>query len=76
MFRFTIRDVLWFTLVVGLVLAIVYIRNPAVGRYQLSLSGQGTSKYFLDTATGQVWIGHPDGSWAKYPSPVMPPPKP
>ncbi len=57
-FRFTIRDLLWLTLVVGLVLALIYVRSsPVPGRYQMWSHPQVPSAppMLFDTATGKLY---------------------
>jgi hypothetical protein len=54
--HFTIRDLLWLTVVVALVLALIYTKQPsAAGRYQLILP-QEKGGYLIDTVTGKVLV--------------------
>jgi hypothetical protein len=73
--KFSIRDLLWFTVVVALCLALVYVKWPnGIGRYQMSSGGVSDPKYILDTATGRIWAqpGYdpdPGAKWFEYSRP-------
>ena len=72
--RFTIRDLLWLTVVAALALALFYSNRPtASGRLQFAIDGDGT-KYVFDTTNGKILnMGrHTDGKWENYPSPSIP----
>ena len=57
--KFSIRDLLWFTVVVALCLSLVYVKWPTgIGRYQMSSGGPGPN-YILDTATGKSGLSRP-----------------
>jgi hypothetical protein len=65
---FTIRDLLWLTVVVALVVALLYVQRPAAtGRFQIVMDGQ--TKYAIDTTSGKIWwLGAlTDGEWKEYP---------
>ena len=66
---FTIRDLMWLTVVVALVMALIYVKWPSgQGRYQMTSGGSKT--FFLDTTTGKIWAQYSDnGDWHEYPSP-------
>lgn len=42
--------------------------HPSIGRYQLTASVEGL--YFLDTATGQLWLKVTHGEWERVDNPV------
>jgi hypothetical protein len=42
--------------------------RPSIGRYQLTAAAEGL--YFLDTATGQLWLKVTHGEWERVESPV------
>jgi hypothetical protein len=42
--------------------------RPSIGRYQLTASAEGL--YFLDTATGELWLKRGQGEWRRVDSPV------
>jgi hypothetical protein len=73
--KFSIRDLMWFTVVVALCLALVYVKWPTgIGRYQMSSGGTSEPKYILDTATGKIWAQpgyqpYPDSKWFEYAAP-------
>ena len=46
--------------------------RSGIGRYQLTATVEGL--YFLDTATGELWLKVKDGEWHKVDSPVDPAP--
>jgi hypothetical protein len=72
--KFSIRDLLWFTVVVALCLSLVYVKWPTgIGRYQMSSGGPGPN-YILDTATGKIWAQPTydpaqDAKWFEYSRP-------
>jgi hypothetical protein len=70
--KFTIRDILWLTAVVALIVALIYVKQPvAAGRFQLVVP-QHAPKYVFDTTTGKIWIqAHHHGEWYEYPSPKL-----
>ncbi|HUE71746.1 MAG TPA: hypothetical protein VMP01_12740 [Pirellulaceae bacterium] len=74
MFKFSIRDLLWLTVVVALAVALIYVKRPiATGRYQM-ISGAEGQNYILDTTTGKIWAqsGYQpwdDAKWNDYKSP-------
>jgi hypothetical protein len=71
--RFTIRDLLWLTVVVALALTFFYVNRPtASGRFQFVIDSNGT-KYVIDTTNGQILhMGdHTNGKWMEYPSPSL-----
>jgi hypothetical protein len=70
--KFSIRDVLWLTVVFALVLALIYVKQPvATGRFQIVVDG-GTN-FVMDTTTGKIWWwgAHTNGEWKEYPSPPI-----
>ena len=69
--RFTIRDLLWLTLVVALLLTLLFVKTlPVAGRWQFIQMplGQGPHR-MLDTASGHLWEEN-RGGW----SGIRPPP--
>jgi hypothetical protein len=67
--KFSIRDTLWLTTVVGLVIALIYTKRPQgpppqppVGRYQMMSDPKSGYVFLLDSATGQTWKYY-SGSW-------------
>ena len=81
--QFSIRDGLWLTTVVALVMALLYSNRSAqptplpapipavmpIGRYQLMSDPKSGYVFMLDTATGKVWR-YSSGSWTKGELPV------
>jgi len=68
--KFSIRDILWLTVVAALVVALIYVKQPvATGRFQLVVD-RGT-KYVMDTTSGKIWWwgAQTNGEWVEYPSP-------
>jgi hypothetical protein len=65
-FRFTIRDLLWLTLVVAVLFAWRFSRiQPVAGRYQ-RIDKPNSLPLIFDTATGRVWeLDH--ASWVERP---------
>ena len=54
--KFSIRDLLWFTVVVALCLALIYVKWPTgIGRYQFEVDPGFHWNYYIDTSTGRVW---------------------
>jgi hypothetical protein len=47
--------------------------HSSIGRYQITLSAEGL--YFLDTATGELWLKINHGEWDRVDSPVNRTPK-
>jgi hypothetical protein len=60
---FSIRDMLWLTVVVALALALVYTKRPsAPGRYQVTIdSGSDGRTLYVDTVTGKTWVQYTSG---------------
>jgi len=57
--RFTIRDLLWLTLVVAILLAWRFYRpTPTAGRYQWIGMNGDNSPMIMDTADGSIWWAH------------------
>jgi hypothetical protein len=78
--QFSLRDGLWFTTVVALVLALLYSnRSPVtpppvpaalpVGRYQLMSDPKSGYVFLLDSTDGKVWRYY-GGEWSKAEVPV------
>jgi hypothetical protein len=69
--KFTIRDLLWLTVVAALIVALLYVKRPvATGRFQLVVDG-GRTKYVMDTTSGKIWWwgAQTNGEWVEYSSP-------
>ena len=77
--QFSIRDVLWLTVVVGLAIALVLQMRadpppaspaqPAVGRYQVLLDKEGRM-VMVDTATGEYWVNTVSFGWTRVSPPI------
>jgi len=65
----TIRDLLWLTLVVAIVLWFQYARPISVGRYQMEYNAGMGQLIMLDTATGKTWNRHADNNWTSVSTP-------
>lgn len=65
----TIRDLLWLTLVVAIVLWFQYARPISVERYQMEHNAGMGRLIILDTATGKIWNRHADNNWTSVPTP-------
>ena len=64
--RFTIRDLLWLTALMAVVLAWRFSRpQPQIGRYQ-RIDKPDSRSLIFDTATGRVWEREPSG-WEEQP---------
>ena len=81
--KFSIRDVLWLTVVVGLAIALIYANRPPAplpppppaGRYELMSDPKSGYVFLLDSATGETWR-YSGGSWTNGDLPVPSQPKP
>ena len=72
---FSIRDLLWLTALVAIVLTAWIVRRPPAppvsGRFQLIETRPGEGPWlFLDTATGQIWRDSA-GAWVPDRSPRL-----
>jgi|KBSMisStaDraftv2_1062788.scaffolds.fasta_scaffold882990_2 hypothetical protein len=69
---FSIRDLLWLTALVAVVLWSKYGSNEKPGRYLLYHDPAYAETHFLDTATGACWIRTNDSSrtWTPTTSPI------
>ena len=65
---FSIRDLLWLTAVVAVVLWALYARPSTAGRYSMENNQMGQT-FILDTATGQCWVRDQIGRWTDAASP-------
>ena len=67
---FSIRDLMFLTVIVALVLTVIYVKWPSgQGRYQMT-SGDGAKVFILDTTTGKIWLQYFDNDdWHEYKSP-------
>lgn len=68
---FSIRDLLWLTALVAVVLWARYERPTAPGRYVMEHHPGLFQTYVLDTATGQGWVRDSGGNWADATPPVL-----
>lgn len=68
--RFTIRDLLWLTVVVAVALTAFFAKPRSPGRYQMTRSDDGL--ILLDTATSQCWERDRYGTWTNRPTPAFP----
>jgi hypothetical protein len=69
--KFSIRDMLWLTVVVALVLGLIFVKQPsAPGRYQLIADPhQSGARYMVDTTTGDYWY-QLSNKWHEGTSPI------
>ena len=72
--KFSIRDLLWFTVVVALCLALIYVKWPTgIGRYQFEVDPGFHWNYYIDTSTGRVWrqnVHGEIGDWQEWKTPA------
>ena len=71
--KFSIRDLFLATMIVALVLALIYVKWPSgVGRYQFEVDSSFHRNYYIDTATGKVWmqsVSGEIGEWREWKTP-------
>ena len=68
--KFTIRDLLWLTVVTALVVALIFTKRPIhPGRYQLVDGAKG--RHVVDTTTGRIWWQRRPDEWIELPSPPL-----
>ncbi len=70
---FSIRDLMFLTVIVALAVALVYVKWPSgQGRYQFAVDEAHHNLYIFDSATGRCWRkptrGY-GGEWTSEPSP-------
>ena len=71
---FSIRELMLVMVIVGLVLTLAYTKWPkeqGEGRYQMTFDN--SQVFFLDTATGKIWVfnyGRSDPDWQEFNSPI------
>ena len=68
-FGFSIRDLLWLTALVAVVLWSIYGNDEKPGRFLLHYDAAYGQTQFIDTATGECWKRDADGKWIS----MMPP---
>ena len=68
--KFSIRDLIFVTVIVALAVALVYVKWPSGrGRYQMT-PGAHERLFIMDTATGKIWRQIAlDEKWVEYKSP-------
>jgi len=69
--NFSIRDLLWLTTVVAVVVWSRYERPGTPGRYTMELNQGSYHTYVLDTATGQLWLRDSNGNWTDVTQPAL-----
>ena len=67
---FSIRDLLWLTALVAVVLWSKYGTQEKPGRYLLHYDAGHSQTQFIDTATGACWKADGDGKWSSMMPPV------
>lgn len=53
--RFSIRDMMWLTVVVAMAFAWYFVKPNTPGRYTIGIDPGRNSALLVDTATGQCW---------------------
>ena len=69
--RFTIRDLIWLTVVASLALAWFFVKPNTPGRYTFGVHPSRKSAILLDTATGQCWERY-GSEWIDIGNPAQP----
>jgi hypothetical protein len=70
-FSFSIRDLMWLTTLVAVVVWSRYERPSTPGRYMMQLNPAAFHTYILDTATGQVYVRDSNANWTDATPPAL-----
>jgi len=68
---FSIRDLLWLTALVAVVLWSKYGSHEKPGRYTQQMNPNQGQTFILDTATGQCWLRDVNGGWTDATPPAI-----
>ena len=68
---FSIRDLLWLTTLVAVVVWSRYERPSTPGRYTMELDQGSFRTYILDTATGQLHVRDSNSNWTDATPPAL-----
>jgi hypothetical protein len=68
---FSIRDLLWLTTLVAVVVWSRYEHRNTPGRYTMELNQASYHTYVLDTATGKLCVRDSNGNWTDATPPAL-----
>ena len=68
---FSIRDLMWLTALVAVVLWALYAKRETHGRFAREYYPDQLQTHVFDTATGKAWVRDPGGNWTEVTPPAL-----